>query len=280
VRRQHCRVPAVVLVSNGLSRLPAAGFFNCGLQVQGHRAVKMGHSRNILLTGFWPPTNNMLRQFSSRPRLNTQGWLGRNWRGRGFDVHAHFPVCQDADRPGPGSGDFRVLYRNTLRDFRRFTHLYRPCAIICFSRGIAGPGWELEIGARNRDCWVADGSAAGQPVPSPPDASLAANSFRWSTLPMAEIRDAIAASHLDLPVWIDYTGEVGGFLSEYLAYLGIWYQQRHARVDDEWRCVAGGHIHVGRATALAVAVEATELTLETVIAAVASRLAGPASVPY
>ena len=44
------------------------------------------YTNNILLTGYWPPTNHMLRQFSTDPEQNPGGWRGRNWRGHGFDI--------------------------------------------------------------------------------------------------------------------------------------------------------------------------------------------------
>lgn len=46
---------------------------------------------NLLLTGYWPPTNEMLRRFSPNPAQNPRGWVGRDWEGHGFDVYAHFP---------------------------------------------------------------------------------------------------------------------------------------------------------------------------------------------
>ena len=42
----------------------------------------------ILLTGYWPPTNEMLRRFSTNPLQNPAGWIGEDWEQRGFDVVA------------------------------------------------------------------------------------------------------------------------------------------------------------------------------------------------
>src|SRR6188474_964335 len=35
----------------------------------------------ILLTGYWPPTNEMIRHFSTDPVQNPGGWMGSNWEG-------------------------------------------------------------------------------------------------------------------------------------------------------------------------------------------------------
>ena len=36
-------------------------------------------TNNIMLTGYWPQTNNMLRAFSTNPDQNPDGWIGENW---------------------------------------------------------------------------------------------------------------------------------------------------------------------------------------------------------
>ena len=46
---------------------------------------------NIVLVGYWPPTNEMLRPFSTSPVQNPGGWIGQNWNGLGHDVYAFFP---------------------------------------------------------------------------------------------------------------------------------------------------------------------------------------------
>jgi hypothetical protein len=235
------------------------------------------YTNNVLLTGYWPPTNKMLRQFSPGGATNPFGWRGRNWRGRGFDIYAYFPEfapeLEHADNPGPGTGDLRVHYRDTLRDFRRITETHRPCAIVTFSRGWPGKSWEIEIGARNWAHWRGDVEQVSTPSPSPPDPAFGADAFRPSTLPIGNIEAAVSrASHLDMRVWIDETGDVGRFLSEYIAYLALWYQCEHDRGTRRHLCVAAGHIHVGRQTGLAHAIEATEITLEEVLKAVRKRL--------
>lgn len=49
------------------------------------------HTNNILLTGYWPPTNEMLRDWSTNPAQNPNGWAGGNWEGLGYDVYSYFP---------------------------------------------------------------------------------------------------------------------------------------------------------------------------------------------
>src|SRR5262245_41383211 len=46
---------------------------------------------NIMITGYWPPTNEMIREFSNNPTQNPGGWIGGNWEGRGYNVYAYFP---------------------------------------------------------------------------------------------------------------------------------------------------------------------------------------------
>lgn len=235
------------------------------------------YTNNILITGYWPPTNTMLRQFSRDDSLNPDGWRGRNWRGRGFDIHAYFPQfpagADAADDPGPGSGTLRVDYQDTLRDFDRLLRRHRPCAIITFSRGGFGSDWEIEEGCRNWEEWRPDYDAPTQPDPTPPDESIPADYWRPSTLPLEDIEEAVNnANHLDVRAWIDHTHDVGQFLSEYIGLLGLSYQYEQWRVHRDHLCVAAGHIHVGKAVTVPDAIEATEITLEQVIKSVRKRL--------
>ena len=48
--------------------------------------LKRNHRRNILLCGYWPPSNECIRPFSRNQELNTGGWIGQNREGSGFDV--------------------------------------------------------------------------------------------------------------------------------------------------------------------------------------------------
>ena len=51
----------------------------------------------IIVTGFWPPTNEMIRHFSQDINLNPSGWLGDNWENRGYDIISYFPTFNDPD---------------------------------------------------------------------------------------------------------------------------------------------------------------------------------------
>lgn len=44
----------------------------------------------ILLVGYWPPSGEMLRPWSTNPKQNPKGWVGDNWEKRGYDVHSFF----------------------------------------------------------------------------------------------------------------------------------------------------------------------------------------------
>ena len=245
------------------------------------------YTRNILLTGYWPPTNEMLRHFSTKPTANPDGWQGRDWQSTGFDVYAFFPEfepgCEikvsSGDSCWVGSGDLRVDYAATTRDFRRITATIRPCAIITFSRGGSGASWEIEGACRNLARWRPDASRSGQPDPSPPDPTFPEDFPRSSTLPMEKIERRVKAAGLDLRVFIDRHGGTGAFLSEFIGYLGTWHQSRHASSASSSMCVAAGHIHVGIDTDLAVAVQATEITLDTLIAHVRDLLPSEAPPP-
>ena len=45
----------------------------------------------VMVTGYWPPTNEMVRHFSQDADLNPSGWKGENWEGLGYDVVSFFP---------------------------------------------------------------------------------------------------------------------------------------------------------------------------------------------
>ncbi|UCD30571.1 MAG: hypothetical protein JSV03_08930, partial [Planctomycetota bacterium] len=124
--------------------------------------------------------------------------------------------------------------------------------------------WEVESRHQNRSSWWFDYQYPFFPTPSPPDDSVAANYIRYSSLPMQEIVDAVTAANLNLNPFIsDNYG--GNFLCEYIGYHGIWYHDLHADVGNPAWNVAAGHIHVGGLTDLADAIEATEITLRTLI---------------
>ncbi len=210
----------------------------------------------VVLTGYWPPTSEMIYRFSDDPDLNPDGWIGENWEGFGYDVYAFFPAYNKMTR------EFEVDYQATWRDFWIRTAEYHPEIIISFGAG-AGP-WEIEDDAFNWDNWVPDEEAPYYPTPNPPDSTLGADLPRYSTLPMYEIRDAVN-DQTDVYAWIDFNGTPGHYLCNYIAYLGMWYQSMHASPYDEHYCKAAGFIHVAGSLPLPDATLAAEVTLRTTL---------------
>ena len=226
------------------------------------------HTNNILITGYWPPTNEMVRRFSTSPVQNPDGWIGGNWEGRGYNIHSYFPEFPGGTTLNPkGNGDLEVDYQDTSEDFWRITNDVKPVAIITFSRGASGANWEIEYRAKNRTTWIDDYVAPFQPTPSPPDPSLPAEAIRFSTLPMEQIRDDVNAASLGFSAFIDTNSPTlgGGFLSEFIGYHGMWYQGIHADPSDPFQTFAAGHIHVGISTPLAGAMTATDISLRALI---------------
>ena len=99
----------------------------------------------IVVTGFWPPTNEMIRHFSQDLNLNPNGWEGEDWRGSGYDVISFFPEFDDpdCDNCGQGFGNFEVDYQDTSEDFWTLVSDLNPSTIITFSRGYID--YRLEI---------------------------------------------------------------------------------------------------------------------------------------
>lgn len=221
----------------------------------------------ILLTGYWPPSNEAVRRFSTNPAQNPAGWIGSDWEGRGYDVYSYFPdftppTCTNC---GIGTGDLTVDYQDTSADFWPIANALKPIAIITHSRGSAGTSWEAEMNQYNRSTWVNDYAAPLQPTPAPPDASVPANALRLSTLPVQEIVDNVLDANLGLNAFICFSGNGGGFLSEFIAYHGVWYQALHSSPSDPAWCIAGGHIHIGTSVPWATAERAARVTLRSVI---------------
>ena len=245
------------------------------------RAARADNTMNVMLTGYWPPTNEMLRPFSTDPTQNPGGWAGADWEGRGYDIHAFFPECPAGLNPGACSGDFEVDYQDTSADWWRITAAIQPVAIISFSRGFPGLDWEVEVNQLNRGSdpgplgWYPDYRAPTLPIPIPPDGSVPAYSVRPSTLPVDDIANAVAARGLGLNARVDSAGDGGSFLSEFIAYHGVWYQDMHRAECDRARSVAAGHVHVGIDVPVATAREAAMETLRVVLAHVDALLALP-----
>ncbi|MCC6229055.1 MAG: hypothetical protein IT432_07510 [Phycisphaerales bacterium] len=226
-----------------------------------------GHTNNIMITGYWPPTNWMVSRFSTSTELNPDGWIGGNWEGRGYNVYSFFPTFNPDDAPnwGKGTGDFEVDYQDTSADWQRIVNQIKPAAIITFSRGNAGVNWEVESRLKMRapNAWFPDYLEPKRPSADMPIfADLAANQIVPSTLPMQGIVDAVKASGAISNAYIDTGNGFGGaFLSEFIGLHGEWYNLQHSGVNDPYRNYAAGHIHVGIDTPLAAANMATEATL-------------------
>jgi hypothetical protein len=234
------------------------------------------HTNVIVITGYWPPTNEGVRPFSTNPELNPDGWIGDNWENRGFQIHSFFPTFEDPDCSfcGRGMGDFEVDYQDTSGDFWPIMNGLQPVAIVTFSRGSNNLEWEVEAFEPNRDSWVNDYLSPFQPTPSPPDDSVDPWFERFSSLPMQAIVDAVLASELGLDAFIDDSQSAGSFLSGYMAYHGMWYKAIHELETDPTQCVAAGHIHVGQQVDWDTSHEAVKVTLRVVTEHVASLISG------
>lgn len=254
------------------SRICVSAF--CLLAAGGAQAE---YTNNIMLTGYWPPSNNMIRQFSTSPRQNPDGWMGQNWESRGYDIYSYFPEFPGG--LGKGVGNFEVDYQDTSEDFWRFVENVHPVAIITFGRGSYGRIWEVEWRQRNLEEWIDDYEEPFQPTPSPPDSSVPADYIRYSSLPMQSIVDAVNAAHdeINLNAFIDETGFAGGFLCEYVAYHGTWYHDLHSEPSDSYWNVAAGHIHVGANIGTRAATIATEITLRELITYVDTQIPEPST---
>lgn len=227
----------------------------------------LGVRRTILMTGYWPPSNEAVRPFSTNPAQNPGGWIGQNWEGRGYDVHAYFPefsppTCTSC---GTGTGDLEVDYQDTSNDFWTIVNALQPIAIITFSRTNASLSWEVEMNQYNNAVWTNDFVAPLQPTPAPPDASVPAGFLRLSKLPMTEIVSNVTEANLGVNSFICMSQSAGQFVSGYMAYHGVWYQSLHDNPADPAWCIAAGHIHVGPSIPWATARRAAEVTLRTVI---------------
>lgn len=241
--------------------------------------------KNVVLMGYWPPTNEMLRQWSTSEVQNPDGWKGENWRELGYDVYAFFPEfppdgdpTNDAigDDGAVGSPDFdlRVDYQATSADFWRIVDTFEPIVLLTTSRG-GSIGWEIEAiegghGLSNPNDPSLDWSSDRHGDEHfPTQASIESRSWdaiselrQGVTLPTALPVEAIfdAASALELTsVEIDETGTSGNFLSGFLGLHGLYYNllaQHNA---------AAGHIHVGFGMPVATAEQLVEATLEAVL---------------
>ena len=219
----------------------------------------------ILVTGYWPPTNEMIRHFSQNNTLNPNGWQGDNWENRGYDIISYFPEFSDPDCSscGQGVGDLEVDYQDTSEDFWPIFQEHNPIAAITFSRGYMDQSWELEYNAYNRTNWYNDFTSPFQPTPNPPDSDEDAFFLRNSNLPMDEIVEAIDNLNIGLNPYIDINGDPGHYVSEFMAYHGVWYRDLNQFSDEN--CISSGHIHVGGYLEWNDAKIATEESIRTLI---------------
>ncbi|MBC8312051.1 MAG: hypothetical protein H8E72_07065 [Candidatus Marinimicrobia bacterium] len=219
----------------------------------------------ILVTGFWPPTNEMIRHFSQNESLNPNGWEGSDWEDRGYDVVSYFPEFEtpDCDDCGMGFGDFEVDYQDTSQDYWPIVDDLKPIAIITFSRGWIDHSWEMEFNFYNRMNWYGDYETPMLPTPNPPDDSVANYFIRHSTLPVENVVDAINEANLGLDPYVDWNGNPGQFVSEFMGYHGVWYKDTHSFGDDA--CIIAGHIHVGGLIDWDTAQQAAEISIREII---------------
>lgn len=240
-------------------------------------------AKNVVLMGYWPPTNEMLRPFSRDPAQNPGAWVGQDWEGHGYDVYAFFPEFPpDGDPSNDDIGDdgavgsprfdLRVDYQATSADFWRLVDTYQPLVLVTTSRG-GSIGWEIEA--------LEGGHGGGGPNPAfdwssdqhgaethPTQASIEARSWdaismyrQGDTLPSQLPVDAIfeATEALGVAsVEIDL-GTSGNFLSGFLGLHGLYYDQLAPH------CVAAGHIHVANGLPVATAEVLLQQTLRTIL---------------
>ena len=237
-------------------------------QDAGIQTVKVKPERErpkIMVTGYWPPTNEMVRHFSQDSELNPAGWQGENWEGLGYDVVSFFPEFDPANcnNCGQGFGNLEVDYQDFSEDFWPIIEEVQPVGIITFSRGFNDMSWELENRVVIRTNWYEDYTPPLLPTPNPPDDSVDNYHVRYTSLPTADIINAINEAHIGLDPYLDNTN-AGMFLSEFAGYHGVWYKETFEE-DIEIPCLAGGHIHVGAQVDWDTAKEAAEVSIRTLI---------------
>ncbi len=220
--------------------------------------------RNVVLTGYWPVTNEMLREFCDDPVVNPDGWKGKNWKSMGYDVYAFFPIFPVNPYLNPkGDGVLEVDYQDTFADFETIVAKYKPIAIICYGMG-QGP-WEIERRAVVRDWWSPDYLEPKYPDEKSLADMASAGKIYLTTLPAEQIELAVNGAGLGVKAWIDEEGDPGDFLCNYIACLAMGYQKRYENRSKANYCISAGFIHVGPGVSLEQARKAQELTLEAVL---------------
>lgn len=266
-----------------MSRAPLGGLIVGIIASLGSCSV--ASADNIVLIGFWPPTNEMLRPFSTSPVQNPGGWMGQNWNGLGHDVYAFFPEFPPDGNPfnnsfgsagyiGSPESDFRVDYQDTSADFWRVMDTLNPRGIVTFSWGGDDTRWEIErvegghssSGAPHLD-WSSDGNGVTRPTQTTIDPRSwdAISTYRsgnrlQTQLPVDDIVAATSALGL-ANVFIDETGTSGNYLSGFLGLHGLYYNSLHNDPNDPLWNIAAGHVHVGSGLSVADARLLSEVTL-------------------
>ena len=246
--------------------------------------------KNVVLMGYWPPTNEMLRPWSTNPEQNPDGWIGEDWEGYGYDVYSFFPefppdgdptndAIGDPGAVGSPRYDLRVDYQATSADFWRIVDEHQPVIIVTTSRG-GDIGWEIEA-IEGGHGLGSDGGPASDwssdehgPVHRPTEDSIEVRSWdaistyrQGNTLPTRQPVDAIleATTALGLTnVEVDETGTSGNFLSGFLGLHGLYYSHVWAE-QAGYEVVAAGHIHVGYGLPVESASALIEATLHAVL---------------
>ncbi len=247
-----------------------------------HRYASPKYTRErpiILLTGYWPPTNEAVRPFSQNSLLNPQGWIGENWEELGYDIVSFFPSFEppDCEQCGQGFGDLEVDYQDTSDDWWNIVESLDPVAVITFSRGHINNSWELEWKYYNHFGWIDDFTLPYQPTPAPPDQDSPINHMRFSSLPMDEIVEAVNSSNLGLYSYIDYAQGAGNYLSEYKGFHGVWYKGLMENQDDT-PCYLAGHVHVGGLIEWETAHEAVLITVRETIEYIHEQILAPGDI--
>jgi pyrrolidone-carboxylate peptidase len=218
--------------------------------------------RNIILTGFWPPTNEMIARFSTDPHVNNV-WQGENWENSSYNIYSFVPKQYYKN----GGGTWEWQYQQIHDEFLDLVNQLHPIAIIGFGEGGAQNTWTIENKSINRVDWRVDGTGK-QPSPNPPDDTEDAKYSLISTLPVREIETALKnQTSINYNVIINTKGDPGDYYCGYLAYLESWYQAQHSSSNDEFQCRVAGWIHVKKDIPLEQCMEAINITIREVLKA-------------
>ena len=210
--------------------------------------------RNIMLTGFWVPTSQMVARFSTNPYVNPEGWQGENWENLGYDIYSFV-----AKEYYNNQGTWEWSYQQIWNEFWDIVNQVRPIATIGFGQGAKDNTWNIENKAVNWNKWYPDDDG-NQPSPNPPDDTVCTGFIRFSTLPIREIEKEIN-NQTTINAEINFLGTPGFYFCGYLAYLELWYKAQHSDSKNESFCKCAGWIHVNKTISLEECIEATNITI-------------------